>query len=145
MNDTAVSIISSIAHKIDLEQFNTLQTGADMEKNYYVQLRTYLNEIREATGLKYLYTMRKTKDNQYIYVVDGIPQGDPDESLLGDAEEDLSDKMLLSFEGNQTFEMDHSQEWGSLISVYVPLKDSAGKTVGVIGADFDATTACLLS
>lgn len=139
VGQTAKDIISAVGKKIDTQKFETLKTAEDMDSDYYKELREQLNIIREATGLKYLYTMRKTDDGKYIYVVDGAPADAEDSSALGDEEklEDLGENMVNSFDGVEGYEMDKNVEWGNLISAYIPIKDKTGKTIGIIGADFD--------
>jgi methyl-accepting chemotaxis protein len=41
-------------------------------------------------------------------------------------------------EGIEGYEYDVSEEWGALISGYVPIKNSKGEVVGILGADFNA-------
>ncbi|MGE4284164.1 MAG: methyl-accepting chemotaxis protein [Clostridia bacterium] len=140
VSSTALAITKSMVNMIDTEKFSTLQSEEDMEEKYYIELRTSLNDIREATGLKYLYTMIKTADNKYIYVVDGTPMDDAEASLLGDEEksEDLSNIMKASFEGQEGYELNWTEAWGNLVSAYVPIKNQSGKMIGIVGADFDA-------
>lgn len=136
----ADNIAGSIVGEIDVEQFNSLKTPEDMNSPYYKELRSYLNSIRKATGLKYLYTMRETEDGKFIYVVDGEPLDSEDASLLGDEEksEDMSNTQVKSFNGVEGYELGRTEEWGNLISAYAPIKDHAGRTIGVLGADFEA-------
>jgi len=135
MGQSALSIIRSVENKVDAEKFDQLQTADDMNKVYYKELQQKLYDIKEISGLKYLYTMRKTAEGKYIYVVDGeVPD---DASKLGAVEEDISDKMLLCFNGQESYEL-NSDQWGSFISGYVPIMNSNGDTIGILAADFEA-------
>lgn len=140
IGQNALNITRSVVSEIDVDKFEKLQTPEDMDTEYYKELREELNTVRKSIGLKYLYTMRKTEDGKYIYVVDGLPIGDEDESLLGDVEEEsMTDVMVSSFNGKEGYELDDvTQTWGTLISAYVPIVDKSGKTVGLLGADFEA-------
>ncbi|MDD3172421.1 MAG: methyl-accepting chemotaxis protein [Herbinix sp.] len=138
MGQMALNITSSVNSTIDTEKYAELKTSDDMEKDYYIQLREELNDKKLSTGLKYLYTMRKAEDGTYIYVVDGIGLDDEDASLIGDVEEDMTDVMFSAFEGNETYEFDETEEYGILVSGYVPIKNAAGEVIGILGADFDA-------
>ncbi len=137
VGDTGLSIVQSIVHTIDSTAFESLQHPSDMHSDYYMELQGALSGIREATGLEYLYTMRQTEAGQYIYVVDGSPMDDEDFSALGDPEEAMSDVMLACFQGHSGYELG-SDDWGSFISAYIPIEDSAGRIIGILGADFDA-------
>lgn len=138
VGDTALSIIQSIVNKIDAGDFVRLQSPSDMQSEAYRAMQSDLNSIREATGLRYLYTMRQTEPGAYVYVVDGTPMGDEDFSSLGDPEEEISETMIDCFQGVTGYELG-SDEWGSFISAYIPIKDASGSIVGILGADFDAS------
>lgn len=139
MGQTALSITSSVISQIDVEKFEQLKTADDMKQEYYVTLRQKLNDIRKYTGLKYLYTLSKTAEGKYIYIVDGASLNNKDASKLGDVETAISDVMKKAFEGKMGYELDLNNKWGSLASAYVPIKDKSGKTVGILGADFEAS------
>lgn len=138
MGETALNITRSVINIVDIEKFEELETSEDMQMEYYTQLRQQLNEVKENLGLKYLYTMRVTEAGEYIYVVDGAPEEDTEVSLLGDIEEDITDKMRSSVQGKEGYELSYSAEWGNLISAYMPIKNQEGKTVGILAADFEA-------
>lgn len=138
VGNMALTITRSVNATIDADKLAELINTKDMESEYYNQLKEELNHIKLSTGLKYLYTMAKTEDGNYIYIVEGSEKGSEDESLLGDVEEDVSDIMIDTFEGSEGYEFYASEEWGDLISGYVPIKDKAGNVIGILAADFDA-------
>lgn len=138
VGETALSIIKSVVNQVDTERFATLREAADMELPYYSELSERLNSIRESLGLKYLYTMRQNEHGQYVYVVDGLPW--EERSLLNDEEDidNMSDKWIAGVQGTPGYEIDAvSDESGSLISAYYPIRDEAGNVIGMLGADFD--------
>jgi methyl-accepting chemotaxis protein len=137
VGNSALTIVKSIVGTIDAEKFNQLQTKEDMQSEYYKELQTRLNDIRQTNGLKYLYTMRETEDGKYIYVVDGSTDNP---NLLGDVEnaDDVSTIMAASFGGKIGYELNYTNDWGYLVSAYVPVKDNSGKVIGMLGSDFDA-------
>lgn len=136
---TALNITRSVVTSIDPEQFATLQTPDDMNSDYYISLRAELSNLKEKTGLKYLYTMRRTETGEYIYVVDGTAMSETDSSALGDIETEISDCMKSCFDGTEGFDFSDSKIFGKLISGYVPIKNAAGETIGILAADFDAS------
>jgi hypothetical protein len=69
-------------------------------------------------------------------VVDGVDLNDEEPSLLGDTENEMTDLMAKSFDGQEGYELDSSDEWGKLVTAFVPIKNAAGKTVGILAADF---------
>lgn len=138
VGNTTISILKSVVNTIDTEKFNSLKTKDDMESEYYKKLQLHLNDIKKTTGLKYLYTMRKTDEGKYIYVVDGSSTNNKDCSALGEEETDLSSSFVSSFKGASTYELNHTDKWGNLISAYIPITNKSGKVIGILGGDFDA-------
>lgn len=139
LGQMALNITQSVDSTIDADKFEALVKSQDRNAEYYTQLKKELISMRQSTGLKFLYTMSKTDKGDYIYVVDGQKAGSEDESLLGDVEDHVSDSMLSSLKGKEAYEFSSDKRWGKLISGYVPIKDSTGNVVGMLGADFDAS------
>ncbi|QGQ45350.1 methyl-accepting chemotaxis protein [Metabacillus sediminilitoris] len=144
VSQLAGTIVQQAVDGIDVEKYEeiTLDSG---ETDLYYQLREQLNELRETTGLTYLYTMSREQVNgtyQYYYMVDGMPVGSEDESLLGDVEEEIATfpAIVKTFETeSMQVDMTFSQNWGGTVSAYVPIKNSTGDVIGIMGADLDAT------
>jgi len=138
VGNTALSIVQSVVKLIDTEKFNQLQTPEDMQSEYYQELQARLSDIKNTTGLQYLYTMRKTAEGAFIYVVDGTSMSDEGFSALGDEEEDISPTWAASFEGTPGYELNNSDVWGSSVSAYIPIKNRGGEIIGILAADFNA-------
>lgn len=142
ISNIAGNVVQHAGKIIDTEKYEkiTVESG---ETEYYHQLRGQLNQLRETTGLQYLYTMSRKEVNgayEYYYMVDGMPEGAEGASLLGE-KEDISDfpAMVKTFE-KETMQVDmtYSEEWGGTVSAYVPIKANSGEVIGIIGADLDA-------
>jgi methyl-accepting chemotaxis protein len=145
LSRVAVDIAMTGVEQIDVEQYETISPDSG-ETEYYHELRSKLNELREDTGLVYLYTMarEKTEDGYtYFYMVDGMPEGDEMSSSLGE-EQDPADfpNMVKAFEeGKEQSEMSNDEEYGALVTAYVPITSKNGDVIGIMGADFDAAAA----
>ncbi|MFV8828620.1 methyl-accepting chemotaxis protein [Alkalihalobacterium sp. APHAB7] len=143
ISEQAESIAEHAVNSIDLEEYAKL-VEANRETDYYFELRNQLNNIREANGVKYIYTMNKTDSEQsiYYYLVDGMPIGSEDASELGE-EEDITEfpALLEAFETGEVVEgeLTNSVEYGALLSTYVPIKSGNGQLLGILGVDFDAS------
>lgn len=112
------------------------------ENDYYNRLRAQLNEIKKSNNLRYLYTMQRKKTGDkyvYTYIVDGADVGAKDASMLGDVENDISPEIANTFETGKIFvgEIDYTKQYGALVSAYIPIKNSSGDIIGILGADFD--------
>lgn len=142
LGDQALSITENAVKVIDLDQYEEISLDSG-ETDYYYELRERLNEIRETNGLVYLYTMgRQEKEGEfeYYYMVDGMLQ---DASALGEVEEGVDEYPLLvnAFETgkSQVGELTYSEEYGALVSAYIPIKSDSGELIGILGADLDAS------
>lgn len=141
VGNQVAGMVENVVEVIELEKYKEISNDSE-ETDYYYELREKLNEIREMNNIVYLFTMSREQKNdeyEYYYVVDG--QVSEDASKLGEVEENASTykAMIGAFENGDTeFEMTNDQ-YGSLISVFTPIKDEKGEIIGVVGADIDAT------
>jgi methyl-accepting chemotaxis protein len=132
--------------EIDIAKYSTIRPESG-ENAYYKELRVKLNDIREANGLKYLYTMAKQEVNgkdQYIYIVDGMPldSAAEDFSPLGQVDAEPSELLVKTFENKETQigDLVRDETYGAVLSAYVPITDESGSVIGILGADFDASS-----
>jgi methyl-accepting chemotaxis protein len=110
---------------------------------FYENTRLMLVELKEYTNCLYLYTMAPSNGSIWKFIIDG--SGDPgseDFSALG-TEEDTSEyesafRQLLETGQTANGVLEHNEDYGWMVSVYAPIKNSAGKLVGVVGCDFEA-------
>ncbi|WP_309088508.1 HAMP domain-containing methyl-accepting chemotaxis protein [Domibacillus sp.] len=146
LSNVTENIASRAAGMIDPAQYENITVESD-ETAYYKELRANLNELREMNGLEYLYTMAREQegdDYRYVYMVDGMPKGDENASGLGEIEENEEYYAMMNrvFEtGKVQTEMSRTDDYGALVTTYVPIKAGDGRVIGLIGADFDASEA----
>jgi signal transduction histidine kinase len=86
--------------------------------------------------------MAPYKETIHRFIIDGGHPGEAGFSALGD-EEDITDytpAYMRTFETKtvQSGEMNLQSSWGWVISAYMPIFNSAGDMVGIIGCDFEA-------
>lgn len=128
----AAQIATDVA---DADLVTTLEPGCE-ETEEYQTLLTNLRAVQEKYGIAYLYTLYT--DGSKIYY--GV---DTDKSELqaevGKIFEKSYDEMSKCFEGEEKVQdyIDYS-EYGDVISCYMPLKNSDGEVVAVLGCDYDA-------
>lgn len=124
------------ASNVDGDRLATLEPG-DEETEEYLQIQETLRVFKEKCGVMYLYTI--TTDG-----VDTFYGVDTDETEeRADIGEDFGyayEELQTAFEG-EIFVQDYIDytEDGDLISAYVPIFDSEGNVVAVLGSDFDAS------
>lgn len=140
LGNRSVKIAESAAKKIDVGEFNKLKTTADEKTEYYNKVKQQLGCIKDASGAKYVYTMRKNENGQYIYVVDGTNTNDGSVSHIGDVENQMDAGVQDVYKGKVYFSKRISiTSWGVLISGFYPLKDVNNEVVGFVGIDYDVS------
>lgn len=113
--------------------------GADFENTEeYQNNLTALRQVQDLCGIAFLYTLH-TDDNVRLYY--GI---DTDDSTNRKHPGDIFDGEYAEFAdvfAGKEYVQDYIDETadGSLISAYLPIKDSSGKVVAVLGCDYDAS------
>ena len=121
---------------VDGDSLASIGTGYENTEEYQNNLSA-LRQIQSLCGIAYLYTLH-TDDNSRLYY--GI---DTDESAGQNSPGDPFDGEYAEFAdvfNGQEYVQDYIDETedGILISAYLPIKDSAGKVVAVLGCDYDA-------
>ncbi|MBT2678907.1 HAMP domain-containing protein [Bacillus sp. ISL-35] len=143
VSEQAAGISQRAAKMINIEDYQEILESGETE--YYKELRSQLNDIREANGLTYLYTLKREKSGdsyKYYYIVDGMPFDSEDASQLGDEEDGIEEypAIVRAFETGKTeIEMTNTAEYGGLVSAYVPIKSETGEIIGIVGSDLDVT------
>ena len=123
--------------ELDVEKLNDLSHG-DESHTDYISMRTALINVQETCGIKYLYTLR-TDTNTVTYVIDTDQSGN--RCSIGDEFEESYEDLKSIFDGEPYIsnEIEVTDD-GALITAYIPIKDSSGNVVGILGSDYDAST-----
>ncbi len=114
-----------------------LQNIADENSADYEVIRKKLSEVRKTCGVAYLYTLYTDGVNVYY----GVDTDDTEShAVFGELFEVSYDELAGVFAG-ESYVQDYIDETddGALISAYVPVYNSAGEVVAIIGCDYDAT------
>jgi methyl-accepting chemotaxis protein len=137
--------VDSAASVIDGDAFEALAKSLDEDDPFYEETRLKLFDIKLSSSCKYLYTMAPKGDGAYFYVIDGsaAPDDTDNFSALGEDEDESAydDAFLRSWETGtaQTGKLGYDgEEWGWMVSLYTPIKNSSGSMVGIVGCDFEA-------
>jgi methyl-accepting chemotaxis protein len=139
-------VADQVSDLIDGDAFESLSRSLDPRDPYYEETRLKMLEIKQTINCRYLYTMAPVNDTIYRYIIDGSTTPDDTENFspLG-TEEDISAYDRAFFLTLRTGEVqlggiDLNKTWGNLISVYAPILNSRGESVGIIGCDLEADT-----
>jgi hypothetical protein len=135
-------IVADTAAIIDGDAFERLSKSLNPADPFYEETRQKMLAIKNEADCLYLYTMAPAEGKVFRYIIDGSaePADDENFSPLGTAE-DISGYIKPVLKAMQTkcrlTKLDHNAQWGWLVTVYAPILNSAGDSVGIIGCDFN--------
>ncbi len=121
---------------VDAQKLESLTPESDGGEEYEEILVT-LQGIRQDCGIRFLYTLY-TDGNKVYYGID--TDSSQSQASFGDLFEVSYQELQGVFNG-EAYVQDYidSTEDGELISAYMPIINSSGKVVGVVGCDYDAS------
>lgn len=139
LEERVYALYSSVESLIDMETFELIETEADMDTELYQESKLMLLELKNASGVMYLYTATVNDDGEFIYVIDGL-EDEGDFRVPGDLiEEEIVADMELALSGVEVVpEKIVSTEWGDIFIAYLPLHNDDGEVCGVVGIEFEA-------
>lgn len=133
--DMAKLTASYALENIDGDMIETINaSGTDCEE--YETMYANLKELRESSDIEYLYTLYT--DGSKVYY--GVDSSSDDPSLPGELSTETYDELADVLSG-ETWVQDYidSSEDGDVISVYMPIENSNGQIVAVLGSDYNAS------
>ena len=140
---------------IDADKHTKVAENFDSSIPEYQELRRQLINFRKSQPrIKYVYTMvASTETDKFKFVIDGSEPTDEDGDGKISPEEDVTPPGE-DYDVSEFPEMKNSlvlgvadadkklssDKWGTFLSGYAPIKDSGGKTIGIVGLDITADT-----
>lgn len=121
---------------------STIQTGQENDSEY-INITSLLYNIRKnSSDISEFYIMKKEGDKVAFIADDWSVSNVEEASLINDPYDDYDQKLLEAFKGNVVSSDDfYTDEWGTWLTGYSPLKDASGNTVAVLAVDMDVTVA----
>lgn len=114
----------------------------------YEETQEQLNQIKRLTDVSFLYVIRRTGERTSIYLWDtwDLSGKQDTTSELGtagvyDPEFVSVQEVMSTGEATKTYDISKDETYGYLLSVYAPVKDSAGEIVALAGVDVDMNSA----
>jgi len=150
MQQSVVSISVSIAGEpileramsfFDGDEYERLVQSLDPDDPFYIETNAKFRELKSEMQVQFLYSMAIDSYGRHIFIFDGEDPESEDFSYLGEVE-DIDDYDATFLRTYQTGTIQYTRimydytEWGRLISAYVPILNSSGEIVGIIGVDF---------
>jgi len=134
-------IVSVSSLLISPEVHNRLHSPEQQDNEDYMIIKRELQKILRATqDLRFAYTMRETVDRKIMFVCDA-EENREDMAFLGDIYDEASPLLRENFstiDGAIVEREFYTDNWGTWLTGYAPILDSAGNRVGVLGLDISA-------
>lgn len=159
-----LNILRSISRIIDADQLANLKS-TDIEGEFYKKINSELESIRDSIGLEHLYLLKRINEKEFIVLQGNSGMVDATSSATAVKEEAgeeadaasgatsvdgvskatekvseevsyVTEVMKEGFLGKEGYELQDNEAWGKLFSVYLPLKNGQGETIGILCANF---------
>lgn len=138
VRDELESVSIAVANQIDGDVLLLIQPGEE-ETARFIAIRDRLHQIQMADpDIRYIYTMRKD-DGQVKFVVDADYGSDPTAAEIGRVYSSPPNELLEGFVTTSSDSEFTTDEWGTVLSGYSPIKNISGEVVGLVGVDMDST------
>lgn len=129
-------VAARVARKqVDGDLLVSLKPG-DEETEAYLINQQILREMKKECEVAFLYTL--STDGEKVYY--GVDSDEQDCQAIGAEFESSYDELKEVFDGGEYVQgyLDYTED-GILITAYLPIMDSSGNIVAVLGSDYDAS------
>jgi len=143
INDRLIFGAKSVENGIDFLRIDELFLPGAENSKYYAEAHQHLAAMRKVFGLRYLY-VNIIKDGKYIFVMDTADiktesDYDPNDLTFLTEYKNFPQAMAQAFKTGQLqlTQEPYTDDWGTYLSAYYPVKDQNGHLLAVIGADYE--------
>ncbi len=139
LEDKLLAVASTTASQIDGDTFARIPNGGESTQGF-THIRDQLVRVKQGTpDIHYIYTMRKN-GNTAEFVVDGDYGYKPDAATIGQAYPQAGPALFNGFTAPTADKEFTTDQWGTVLSGFAPIRDGSGQVVGIVGVDMDSTT-----
>ena len=127
-SDCSDAIHKVITDKLTKEDFENINAKSDMKTDRYQKLQKNLNQLRSLNSTRYLYTAKRNKDGNLIYLVDGLDLGASDFAYPGTSiEKEMIPYINQALSGKTIYSQKIiDTTWGHIFTACYPIKDPDG-------------------
>lgn len=135
---TVAAVLAAELSGPRIDSLATLQAG-DESTPYFQYVREHLQHVRDAhEDITYVYTMRQTAEGiAFIVDADYGNEEDPG-AAIGELYEGEPGNLRKGFVAPAVDEDFTTDEWGTFLSGYAPLRNASGHVVGLLGVDMSS-------
>lgn len=142
-SERGIAILDEASDYINGDLFEQLAESLDEDDPYYHETNQKLLYLFQDVVCEYLYCMAPWDDENFVYVLDGsAPEWDDEEfspiGTLADISED-GPGIWNCIKNQEITNSDiiNQEDWGWITTIYKPIINSKGESVGVLCVDFD--------
>jgi PAS domain S-box-containing protein len=138
VQDKLMSTASIAASEIDGDSFARLDQG-DENTPVFTAIRDHLHRVEDASpNIRFIYTMRKSGDT-VEFVVDGDYGYSSNATVIGQKYLQAEPRLIAGFSGPSADDEFTTDQWGTVLSGYSPIRDRTGAVVCIVGVDMDSS------
>jgi HAMP domain-containing protein len=137
--DDMINSIGMVAQQFtpqEAEAISHLQAGQENTTTYQTLLAKMQSIRALSPNIVNIYTMR-IDDGKVSFLIDDL---EDDPASIGDTYEQPEQRLFDAVNGVTASDNLYTDEFGTYLSGYAPLKDTSGNLIVIIGADMDAST-----
>ncbi|MER1999704.1 MAG: hypothetical protein ABS882_08010 [Lysinibacillus sp.] len=126
-----------LIERIDVKKFEQLAANPQ-ENDLYFELQEQLTHLLELNPITYMYVVvPPVEGEEAMTLVDGGDLQSDDVYVLGDTMDGVYyDDIIASINEHGSYsEFENTEEFGDLISSYVPLENESGEIFAILGVD----------
>jgi len=118
----------------EIEAMSQLKEGQDNTPEF-IAFKDNLQKIRYLSPNIINFYVMNVEDKKVTFLVDDLEE---DAASIGQLYEEPEDRLFEAVNKPQVSDDIYTDEWGTFLSGYAPLKGSDGKTLAILGADMSA-------
>lgn len=136
----AYALYEAVEAQLDPDTFLYINTPEDSESQLYKNALQTLLDLKQSSGVLYLYTAKLNENGDFVYIVDGLESHLDFRYPNDPIEEEILFKMEIALTGVESMPIKilHT-DWGEIFMAYLPFHDENGDILGVVGIEFDAS------
>lgn len=140
----ALTALFTIRRNLDMDKYKEILQSKDIQNDYYKKTVQMFYDVRKDIGARYVYSGIKKDDKEVMYIIDDTMIEKPDDGMKPGSTESW-DQFQTGVKENVAAGKVYAtnieytgQEYGWLLSGFIPLISSNGENLGFLAVDFDA-------
>ena len=133
-----MDVATAIATQINGTSFARIQPGDEGTPGFLL-VRDQLHRVKGGTSdIHFIYTMRRDGPG-VVFVVDGDYGFTGDTAKIGQPYPQAEPELFAGFSGPSVDKEFTTDQWGTVLSGFAPIRDTSGAVVGIVGVDMDSS------